>query len=45
MRKHLRTKKLDNISQLGVDRVIDMAFGRGENAYHILVELYASVYP
>jgi len=42
LRKHLRTKKLDKIEQLGVDRVIDLTFGKGENAHHILVELYAS---
>lgn len=42
LRKHLRTKKLENLTQLGVDRVIDLQFGKGENAYHILVELYAS---
>lgn len=41
LRKHLRTKKLEDLSQLGVDRVINLTFGRGENAYHILVELYA----
>jgi hypothetical protein len=28
---------------LGIDRVIDLTFGRGEAAHHILVELYASV--
>ena len=27
LRKHLRTKKLCNITQLGVDRVIDLQFG------------------
>ena len=42
LRKHLRTKKPDKIEQLGVDRVIDLTFGKGESAYHILVELYAS---
>lgn len=42
LRKHLRTKKLVNLTQLGIDRVIDLQFGQGENAYHILVELYAS---
>lgn len=41
LRKHLRTKKLDKIEQLGVDRVIDLTFGKGESAHHILVELYA----
>lgn len=42
LRKHLRTKKLDKIEQLGIDRVIDLTFGKGETAHHILVELYAS---
>jgi predicted ribosome quality control (RQC) complex YloA/Tae2 family protein len=42
LRKHLRTKKLNSIEQLGVDRVIDLTFGKGEASYHILVELYAS---
>jgi predicted ribosome quality control (RQC) complex YloA/Tae2 family protein len=42
LRKHLRTKKLSSIEQLGVDRVIDLTFGKGEACYHILVELYAS---
>jgi len=42
LRKHLRTKKLTNIAQLGIDRVVDLTFGVGETAHHILVELYAS---
>jgi predicted ribosome quality control (RQC) complex YloA/Tae2 family protein len=42
LRKHLRTRKLDSITQLGIDRVIDLKFGKGEGAFHILVELYAS---
>ena len=41
LRKHLRTKKLESIRQLGMDRVIDIQFGRDEFACHILVELYA----
>jgi predicted ribosome quality control (RQC) complex YloA/Tae2 family protein len=44
LRKHLRTKKLDDIKQLGIDRVIDMSFGKGDRAYHIIIELYASVF-
>lgn len=42
LRKHLRTKKLTSIKQLGIDRVIDFQFGKGEGAHHILVEMYAS---
>jgi hypothetical protein len=41
LRKHLRTKKLTQIRQLGMDRVIDLQFGNDEHANHILVELYA----
>lgn len=41
LRKHLRTKKLTSIRQLGMDRVIDFQFGTDEHAAHIIVELYA----
>ena len=41
LRKHLRTKKLTSIRQLGMDRVIDFQFGTDEFAAHIIVELYA----
>jgi predicted ribosome quality control (RQC) complex YloA/Tae2 family protein len=27
---------------LGIDRVVDLQFGKGEHAYHILIELYAA---
>jgi len=39
----LRTKKIEKIEQLGIDRVVDITVGRGEASFHILVELYASV--
>lgn len=42
LRKHMRTKKLEKVEQLGIDRVVDLQFGKGEHAYHILVELYAA---
>ena len=41
LRKHLRTKKLTSIKQLGMDRVVDLQFGRDEFAAHLLIELYA----
>lgn len=41
LRKHLRTKKLTSIKQVGMDRVIDLQFGKDEYAAHIIVELYA----
>lgn len=41
LRKHLTNKKLTKITQLGMDRVIDLQFG-SEAIYHIIVELYDS---
>ncbi|KAI1299969.1 Nuclear export mediator factor Nemf [Halotydeus destructor] len=40
LRKHLKNKRLQHIRQLGVDRMIDIQFGTGEAAYHIVLELY-----
>jgi predicted ribosome quality control (RQC) complex YloA/Tae2 family protein len=40
LRKHLRTRRLVAISQLGVDRVVDLQFGSDEAAYHLVIELY-----
>ena len=41
LRKHLRNLRLENIHQLGnLDRVVDLRFGSGENAHHLIVELY-----
>ena len=42
LRKHLRTKLLTNVKQLGRDRVVVLTFGMGEYAYHVIVELYAA---
>jgi predicted ribosome quality control (RQC) complex YloA/Tae2 family protein len=42
LRKHMRTKKLEKVEQLGIDRVVDLQFGKSEFAFHILVELYAA---
>ncbi|KND01392.1 uncharacterized protein SPPG_03203 [Spizellomyces punctatus DAOM BR117] len=42
LRKHLRTRRLNALDQLGADRVVDMRFGEGETAYHVIVEFYAS---
>lgn len=43
LRKHLRTKRLNALRQLGVDRILDFEFGHGEGVYHVLMEFYASV--
>lgn len=40
MRKHLKNKRLESLVQLGTDRIIDLQFGSGEAAYHIILELY-----
>lgn len=41
LRKHIRTKRLEDVRQFGMDRVVDFQFGLGEGAYHIILELYA----
>lgn len=40
MRKHLKNKRLERISQLGIDRILDLQFGTNEAAYHVILELY-----
>ncbi|XP_062536005.1 ribosome quality control complex subunit NEMF homolog [Armigeres subalbatus] len=40
LRKHLKNKRLENMKQLGVDRIVDFQFGTGEAAYHVILELY-----
>eukprot|EP01035_Chromulina_nebulosa_P016824 gene16824-22308_t len=42
LRKYLRTKRLEDIRQLGGDRVIDLTFGSGDVTNHIILELYAN---
>ncbi|KAG7328087.1 hypothetical protein KOW79_008031 [Hemibagrus wyckioides] len=39
-RKHLKSRRLVHITQLGVDRIVDLQFGSEEAAYHLIVELY-----
>ncbi|KZC06563.1 Nuclear export mediator factor NEMF like protein [Dufourea novaeangliae] len=40
MRKHLKNKRLESLTQVGVDRIINLQFGSGEAAYHVILELY-----
>jgi len=42
LRKHIRTKRVEDIQQLGVDRVVMLTFGTGASAQHLIVEFYAS---
>ncbi|XP_061172941.1 ribosome quality control complex subunit NEMF-like [Saccostrea echinata] len=40
LRKHIKGRRLENICQLGMDRIVDLQFGSGEAAYHVILELY-----
>ena len=40
LRKHVRGRRLVNIRQLGMDRVVCFTFGQNEAAYHLVLELY-----
>lgn len=42
-RKHLKTRRLTQVKQLGMDRIVDFQFGSDEAAYHLIVELYDRV--
>ncbi|KAJ2499451.1 hypothetical protein GGH96_003516 [Coemansia sp. RSA 1972] len=47
LRKHLKARRLTNVRQLGMDRVIDFEFAvaagaHAEGTYHIMCEFYAS---
>ncbi|KAG8013295.1 Nuclear export mediator factor Nemf [Nibea albiflora] len=39
-RKHLKSRRLTQVKQLGIDRIVDIQFGSDEAAYHLIVELY-----
>jgi predicted ribosome quality control (RQC) complex YloA/Tae2 family protein len=43
LRKHLRGKRLNEVRQCGIDRVVDLTCGYAETAFHVIVEFYASV--
>jgi predicted ribosome quality control (RQC) complex YloA/Tae2 family protein len=43
LRKHIRTRRLEAVRQLGVDRMVDFVFGSGEAAYHLILEMYSQV--
>ena len=42
LRKHIRTKLVHDFQQMAGDRVIFITFGTGENAFHVILELYAA---
>ncbi|KAE8077088.1 hypothetical protein FH972_015689 [Carpinus fangiana] len=41
LRKHIRTRRLEDVRQLGYDRIILFQFGLGANASYVILELYA----
>jgi predicted ribosome quality control (RQC) complex YloA/Tae2 family protein len=43
LRKHLRTRRLEDVRQLGIDRMVDFAFGTEDATYHLILELYSQV--
>jgi predicted ribosome quality control (RQC) complex YloA/Tae2 family protein len=43
LRKHIRTRRLEDVRQLGVDRIVDFVFGSGEAQYHLILEMYSQV--
>lgn len=44
MRKHLKSKRIEAIDQLGVERVVRIQLGSGEATYYLFLEFYAKVY-
>ncbi|KAF9346640.1 hypothetical protein BGX26_001841 [Mortierella sp. AD094] len=44
IRKHLRTRRLTGVKQLGSDRIVDFEFAADDldNTYHIIAEFYAA---
>lgn len=41
MRRHLKSKRVEAIEQLGAERVIKLQFGSGEATYYMFLEFYA----
>jgi len=42
LRRYLRGRMLQNIRQIGVDRTIDIQFGKEDRAVHLILEYYAA---
>jgi predicted ribosome quality control (RQC) complex YloA/Tae2 family protein len=41
LRKHIRTRRLEDVRQLGYDRIILFQFGLGSNAHYVILELFS----
>ncbi len=42
LRKHIRSRRLEDVKQLGCDRVVQLTFGSGDTEVKLLLEFYAS---
>ncbi|KAG2487711.1 hypothetical protein HYH03_013710 [Edaphochlamys debaryana] len=41
LRKHCRTRRVEAVRQLGVDRCMELTLGSGPGAVHLILEMYA----
>ncbi|GIL69667.1 hypothetical protein Vretifemale_580 [Volvox reticuliferus] len=41
LRKHCRTRRVESVRQLGVDRCMELTLGSGPAAVHLILEMYA----
>ena len=41
VRKHVRTRRLEAVRQVGADRIVQLTFSRGEGEHHLFLELYS----
>ncbi|KXZ50632.1 hypothetical protein GPECTOR_15g316 [Gonium pectorale] len=41
LRKHCRTRRVEAVRQLGVDRCVELTLGSGPAAVHLILEMYA----
>ena len=39
----MRGRRLEKLELVGIDRIVDLQFGSGEAAYHVILELYDRV--
>lgn len=43
LRKHIRNRRLTDVRQLGIDRIVDFSFGHGDKCIHLILEIYSQV--
>ena len=41
LRKHIRSKRIEKVEQVGVDRIVDFTIGSGPARHHLILELYS----